>query len=74
MGAQSGAVTKAGVLVMPRASRPLPRESSSTSWASRSPLRPGSKLEVRRIPNFDEAFAEYGDNKFITKAAGSESA
>lgn len=38
-------------------------------WASRAPLGPGSKLEVRRIPSFDEAFADYADNDYIKKAA-----
>jgi hypothetical protein len=38
-------------------------------WASRAPLGAGSKLEVRRIPSFDEAFADYEDNEFVKKGA-----
>jgi hypothetical protein len=37
-------------------------------WASRAPLGPGSKLEVRRIPSMEEAFADYADNEFVKKA------
>ena len=36
-------------------------------WASRAPLGPGSKLEVRHIPSTDEAFADYADNEYIQK-------
>lgn len=39
-------------------------------WASRAPLGPGSKLEVRRIPSNEEAFADYADNEFIQKEKG----
>jgi hypothetical protein len=37
-------------------------------WASRAPLGPGSKLEVRQIPG-PEAFADYADNEYIKKEA-----
>ena len=36
-------------------------------WASRAPLGPGSKLEVREIPNFAETFEDYSDNEFVKK-------
>jgi hypothetical protein len=38
-------------------------------WASRAPLGPGSKLEVRRIPTAEEAFAGYADNEYLKKEA-----
>ena len=38
-------------------------------WASRAPLGPGSKLEVRRIPTAEEAFADYADNEYVKKEA-----
>ena len=36
-------------------------------WASRAPLGPGSKLEVREIPSFEATFAEFPDNEFVKK-------
>ena len=36
-------------------------------WASRAPLGPGSKLEVREIPSFAETFEDYADNEFVKK-------
>jgi hypothetical protein len=38
-------------------------------WASRAPLGAGSKLEVRRIPSQEEAFADFADNAYVKKAA-----
>ena len=38
-------------------------------WASRAPLGPGSKMEVRRIPSLEEAFADYADNDHVKKEA-----
>ena len=38
-------------------------------WASRAPLGPGSKLEVRRIPSLEEGFADYADNEYVKKEA-----
>ena len=38
-------------------------------WASRAPLGPGSKMEVRRIPSLEEAFADYADNDYVKKEA-----
>ena len=35
-------------------------------WASRCPLGPGSKLEVRRIHG-EEAFEEFTDNEYVQK-------
>ena len=37
-------------------------------WASRCPLGPGSKLEVRRIAEADD-FADFKDNEYIQKEA-----
>src|SRR6187402_3959438 len=36
-------------------------------WASRAPLGPGSKLEVREIPSFAASFEDYPDNEFVKK-------
>ena len=41
----------------------------AVEWASRAPLGPGSKLEVRRIPTHEEAFADYADNEYVKKEA-----
>jgi len=38
-------------------------------WASRCPLRAGSKLEVRRVTE-ESDFADFADNEFIKKEAG----
>jgi hypothetical protein len=40
----------------------------AAEWASRCPLGPGSKLEVRRIQEASD-FAEYADNEYIKKEA-----
>ncbi len=40
----------------------------AVEWASRAPLGPGSKLEVRRIQG-QEDFADYADNEYIKKEA-----
>jgi len=36
-------------------------------WASRAPLGPGSKLEVREIPSFEATFEDYADNEFVKR-------
>ena len=41
----------------------------AVEWASRAPLGPGSKLEVRRIPSLEEAFADFADNEYVKKEA-----
>ncbi len=41
----------------------------AVEWASRAPLGPGSKLEVRRVTEMDD-FADYADNEFIQKEEG----
>jgi hypothetical protein len=46
----------------------------AAEWASRAPLGPGSKLEVRRIPSMEEAFAAFADNDRVKKAAGLQAA
>jgi hypothetical protein len=38
----------------------------AAQWASRAPLGPGSKLEVRRITD-ESDFADYADNEYIQK-------
>ncbi|MHA6793888.1 YciI family protein [Pseudonocardia bannensis] len=38
-------------------------------WATRCPLGPGSKLEVRRVTEASD-FAEFADNEYIQKEAG----
>ena len=39
----------------------------AVEWASRAPLGPGSKMEVREIPSFAETFEDYADNEFVKK-------
>jgi hypothetical protein len=41
----------------------------AVEWASRAPLGPGSKLEVRRV-TAEEDFADFADNEYIQKEAG----
>jgi hypothetical protein len=41
----------------------------AAEWASRAPLGPGSKLEVRRVHDEND-FEEYADNEYIQKEAG----
>ena len=38
-------------------------------WASRCPLGPGSKLEVRRVTD-ESDFADFADNEYLQKEAG----
>ena len=38
-------------------------------WASRAPLGPGSKLEVRRVTEAED-FADFADNEYIQKEEG----
>jgi len=38
-------------------------------WATRCPLGPGSKLEVRRVTDMSD-FADYADNEYIKKEEG----
>ena len=38
----------------------------AVEWASRAPLGPGSKIEVREIPG-EEAFADFQDNEYVQK-------
>src|SRR5690554_886232 len=40
----------------------------AAEWASRCPLGPGSKLEVRRVHD-DSDFAEFADNEYLKKEA-----
>jgi hypothetical protein len=41
----------------------------AAEWASRCPLGPGSKLEVRRVHD-ESDFAEFADNEYVKKEAG----
>lgn len=41
----------------------------AAEWASRAPLGPGSKLEVRRVHD-ETDFEEFEDNEYIQKEAG----
>lgn len=41
----------------------------AAEWASRAPLGPGSKLEVRRVTD-ESDFEQYADNEYIQKEAG----
>lgn len=41
----------------------------AAQWASRCPLGPGSKLEVRRVHD-ESDFADFADNEFIQKEEG----
>lgn len=41
----------------------------AAEWASRAPLTPGNKLEVRRVTD-ESDFADYADNEFIQKEKG----
>lgn len=41
----------------------------AAEWASRAPLGPGSKLEVRRVHD-ETDFEEFADNEYIQKEAG----
>lgn len=41
----------------------------AAEWASRAPLGPGSKLEVRRVTD-ESDFADYADNEFLQKEKG----
>jgi len=41
----------------------------AVEWASRCPLGPGSKLEVRRVTDMSD-FEDFADNEYIKKEAG----
>ncbi|MEK6439274.1 MULTISPECIES: YciI family protein [unclassified Pseudonocardia] len=41
----------------------------AVEWASRCPLGPGSKLEVRRVTEASD-FADFADNEYVQKEAG----
>jgi hypothetical protein len=41
----------------------------AAEWASRCPLGPGSKLEVRRVTEASD-FADFADNEYVQKEAG----
>lgn len=38
-------------------------------WASRAPLGPGNKIEVRRVTD-ESDFADYADNEYVQKEKG----
>ncbi len=41
----------------------------AVQWASRCPLGPGSKLEVRRVTDMSD-FEDFSDNEYLQKEAG----
>ncbi len=41
----------------------------AVQWASRCPLGPGNKLEVRRVTDMSD-FEDFSDNEFLRKEAG----
>lgn len=41
----------------------------AVQWASRCPLGPGSKLEVRRVTDMSD-FEDFADNEYLQKEAG----
>ncbi|MDF1477478.1 YciI family protein [Leifsonia sp. H3M29-4] len=41
----------------------------AAEWASRAPLGPGAKLEVRRVTS-ESDFADFADNEYVQKEAG----
>lgn len=41
----------------------------AAEWASRAPLGPGAKLEVRRVTS-ESDFADFADNEYLQKEAG----
>jgi hypothetical protein len=41
----------------------------AAEWASRAPLGPGSKLEVRRVTD-ESDFADFADNEYVKKEVG----
>jgi hypothetical protein len=41
----------------------------AAEWASRAPLGPGAKLEVRRVTD-ESDFADFADNEYVQKEAG----
>ncbi|REE04503.1 YciI family protein [Citricoccus muralis] len=47
----------------------VPTKEDAVTWASKCPLGPGSKLEVRRVQT-EEDFADFADNEYIQKEAG----
>ena len=42
-------------------------QAEAVEWASRAPLGPGSKMEVREIPSFAATFEDYADNEYVKK-------
>lgn len=47
----------------------VPSKEEATEWASRCPLGPGSKLEVRRVTDASD-FEDFSDNEYIQKEEG----
>jgi hypothetical protein len=41
----------------------------AAEWASRAPLGPGNKLEVRRVTD-ESDFADFADNEYVKKEVG----
>ena len=47
----------------------VPSKQEAAEWASRCPLGPGSKLEVRRVTDASD-FEAFSDNEYIQKEEG----
>jgi hypothetical protein len=47
----------------------VPTKADAIAWASKCPLGPGSKLEVRRVTG-EEDFADFADNEYVRKESG----
>jgi hypothetical protein len=47
----------------------VPSREEAVEWASRAPLGPGSKLEVRRVHDEGD-FEDHADNEYIRKESG----
>lgn len=47
----------------------VPSRQDAIRWASKCPLGPGSKLEVRSVSG-EEDFADFADNEYLQKEAG----
>ncbi|UPO77700.1 YciI family protein [Arthrobacter sp. Helios] len=47
----------------------VPSKEEAAEWASRCPLGPGSKLEVRRVTDASD-FEDFSDNEYIQKEEG----
>lgn len=47
----------------------VPTLEEAIAWATRCPMGPGTKLEIRRVTD-ESDFADYADNEYLQKEAG----